>query len=110
MIIDFEKITTTTIANFRGGEKEFNAKIYNDSLNKIMQITLVPGASIGMHKHVQESEVVYVLQGSGKAIYDAGEECLTSGKCHYCPQGHCHSIINTGTEDLLLFAIIPQHA
>ena len=37
MFIDFEKITTTTIANFRGGEKEFNAKIYNDAVNKIMK-------------------------------------------------------------------------
>ena len=74
MFIDFEKITTTTIANFRGGEKEFNAKIYNDAVNKIMQVTLVPGASIGMHKHEQESEIVYVLQGTGKAIYDTSEE------------------------------------
>lgn len=110
MFIDFEKITTTTIANFRGGEKEFNAKIYNDAVNKIMKVTLAPGASIGMHKHEQESEIVYVLQGTGKAIYDASEEVLSVGKCHYCPQGHSHSVINTGTEDLILFAIIPQHA
>ena len=108
MLIDFKQIITTEIVNFRGGEKEFKAKIYNDDLNKIMQVTLIPGASIGMHKHEQESEIVYVLQGSGKAIFDDQEEVLSAGNCHYCPKGHSHSVLNTGEEDLILFAIIPQ--
>ena len=69
---------------------------------------LVPGASIGLHTHEAGSEIVYILSGEGKALYDGGQETLTAGDCHYCPKGHSHSLINGGGEDLVFFAVIPQ--
>mgnify|MGYP000196439956 CR=1 FL=1 len=55
------------------------------------------------------SEIVYVLSGTGKALYGGGEERLTPGDCHYCPEGHAHSLINDGTQTLEFFAVVPQH-
>jgi len=96
----------TVIPNFRGGEKEFITKMYTDDKNKIMRGKLKPGASIGFHCHDDGSEIVFVLSGTAKALYDDGEEALKAGICHYCPKGHSHSIINTGEEDFLFFAVV----
>ena len=52
---------------------------------------------------------MYVLSGTGKALYGGGEERLAPGDCHYCPEGHAHSLINDGTQTLEFFAVVPQH-
>lgn len=108
MLIDFKNMEDTVIKNFRGGEKDTCAKMYTDDNNRIMKAVLEPGASIGFHYHDAGSEVVYILSGIGKAVYDEGEEYLEQGTCHYCPKGHSHSIINDGSEDLIFFAVVPQ--
>ena len=33
---------------------------------------------------------------------------LEAGQCHYCPQGHSHSLINDSTEELVFFAVVPK--
>ena len=63
----------------------------------------------GLHTHEGSSEIVYVLSGTGKALYGGGEERLAPGDCHYCPEGHAHSLINDGTQTLKFFAVVPQH-
>ncbi len=109
MIIDFEKIETKVIPQFRGGEKNTIANMYVDNLNKIMLGRLQPSASIGMHTHEANSEIIYILSGNGKCLYDNTEEALPKGSCHYCPKGHKHSLINNSdTEDLVFFAVIPN--
>ncbi len=55
MKIDFEKIPQNVIANFKGGEKNFIAKMYADSSIKIMRGRLEDGATIGFHKHENSS-------------------------------------------------------
>lgn len=109
MILSFAQMEETPMPQFKGGEKTTYAKMHVDAQNRIMRSRLEPGASIGPHTHEGNSEVVYILSGSGKALYDGGEERLNPGDCHYCPEGHSHSIINDGTEDLVFFAVVPQH-
>ncbi len=72
-----------------------------------MRGRLVPGASIGLHTHETSSEIIYILQGSGKVLYDGEYEPVRTGTCHYCPKGHAHSLINDGNEDLTFFAVVP---
>lgn len=109
MKVDFTTMEETVIPQFRGGEKETRARMFTDEHNRIMRGVLIPGASIGLHTHEGSSEVVYILSGTGKALYDGGEERLSPGECHYCPEGHAHCLINDGTEDLVFFAVVPQH-
>lgn len=109
MIIDFDKMEKTVIHKFRGGEKDTIARMYKDNLNKIMYGTLEVGASIGLHTHDTDSEIIYILSGEAKCIYDNTEEFLTPGKCHYCPKGHTHSLINNSkSQDLVFFAVVPE--
>lgn len=110
MIIDFDKIETTLIPNFRGGEKNFAANMFVDGNNKIMMGRLEPSASIGMHTHDTNSEIIYILSGEGKCLYDDDVDYLKAGSCHYCPMGHRHSLINTSNaENLVFFAVVPEH-
>lgn len=109
MIIDFDKIAEEERPHFQGGEKSYFAKMYADDNNKIMHGRLVPGASIGLHTHETNSEMIYVLKGNGTMLYDDGKEAVSEGTCHYCPMGHSHSLINDGQEELLFLAIVPSH-
>ena len=60
-----------------------------DEHNKIMRSVLEPVHRWDTHTHETSSEIIYVLQGSGKVLYDDGEERVESGVCHYCPKGTC---------------------
>ena len=108
MNIDFSTMERDIKEKFKGGEGRLGMKAQDDGNVRIMELTLEPGASIGMHTHVEDSEIVYILSGTGKAIYDGAEERLSAGICHYCPTGHTHSIMNDGTEELRFFAVVPK--
>lgn len=108
MLIEFDSMPETVIPHLNQGEDVVAAKMYMDKVNKIMLSRLPVGASIGMHTHSTSSEINYVLSGTGKAICDGAEEKLHSGVCHYCPKGASHTIVNTGTEELVLFTVVPE--
>jgi len=109
MLIDFENMETAVIPHMRGGEKEAFVKMYDDGRCKIMRGRLVPGATIGLHAHETSCEIIYILSGKGKILYDDGSEPLEAGNCHYCPKGHAHSLMNDSPEgDLCFFAVVPE--
>ncbi len=108
MYIDFDSIKTTEIKNFKGGEKITFADMFDDGSVKIMRGRLESGASIGMHTHEENCEIIYILSGNGKVKYDDTVEKLTVGSCHYCPKGHSHSLVNDSDDDLIFFAVVPE--
>lgn len=108
MLIDFSKIDKKVMPEFYGGKLNTVAQMHVDARNRIMLARLEPGASIGFHQHETGSEIVYFLQGRGKAFYDDMQEEVVAGACHYCPKGHSHSILNDGEEELVFFAVVPQ--
>ena len=104
MIIDFNEIQEVANPQFKGGEGDTMFRTYNDGQNKIMCGRLEPGCSIGYH-----SQIIYILGGEARCLYDDSEERLVPGQCHYCPKGHSHSLINASTtEPLLFFAVVPE--
>lgn len=44
--------------NFKGGEKSLYAKMFHDEKNRIIYGKLIPGASIGVHTHETNSEII----------------------------------------------------
>ena len=108
MLIDLEKLPVDIVPHMRDGEKEVHLKKWSDGPVKVLQGKLPAGASIGLHTHEGSSEIVYVLSGTGKALYGGGEERLAPGDCHYCPEGHAHCLINDSDGDLTFFAVVPE--
>lgn len=108
MVADYSKMEWTPNPNFKDGKGVFYNKTFTDGVNKMMHGKLEPGSSIGYHKHEGNCEMIFILEGEGKVLYDDGEEAVKPGFCHYCPEGHSHSLINNGTEDLIFYAIVPK--
>lgn len=110
MLIDFKNMEEKSIPNFKGGEKQYDVKMFDHEANKIMHGRLVPGASIGYHTHTDNCEIIYILSGEGTVIGDKekGEEDMPAvvGQAYYCPKGFSHSLVNTGDEDLIFFAVV----
>lgn len=108
MRIDLNITEETVIPGSYGGRGETAARMVADGNNRIMKGRLAPGASIGDHRHDDSSEILYILQGWGRAALDGEVENLEPGICHYCPKGHTHSLENNGGEDLIFFAVVPR--
>lgn len=108
MIVNYNEMEEEVLPQFKGGEKEYRAKRFSDGKNIIMSGRLVPGASIGMHTHETNCEIIFVTAGSGKVLYDGGTERVEAGNCHYCPKGHTHSLMNDGETDLLFYAVVAE--
>lgn len=106
MIINFDAIEEQVIPNFKGGEKAFRTHMYTDGACKIMRASLEPGASIGVHTHETDSEIIFMLKGTGTVLYDDGSETLSAGSCHYCPKGHSHSLCNESDETIEFYAVV----
>lgn len=109
MKVKFDEIPVQVLKNFKGGEKELNAKMYTDENNKIMISYLTPGASIGVHKHEGNSEIIYFLKGKAAIIFNGEKLIYKAGECHYCPEGKSHTMINEFDENVEFFAVVPNH-
>ncbi|MBR1688378.1 MAG: cupin domain-containing protein [Prevotella sp.] len=110
MIIDYDQINEQEIMKFKGGEGLLRTRNFVDEKCKIMMSRLTPGASSGYHQHEGNCEIVMILSGHGHFVYDGTTEPIQSGSVHYCPMGHSHSMHNdSDSEDLVYFAIVPEH-
>ena len=103
MLIDFSDIEEKPLEHFKGGEGTFFARMFTDPKVKIMRGRLEHGASIGLHTHEGNSEIVFILEGKGKMLCDGRYEELSAGSCTYCPEGHDHSLINDSKGDLIFY-------
>ena len=109
MILAFDKIPAVSAAAFKGGEGTAEVRKFDDpSMGSVVQLTLPVGASIGLHTHTGNCEVVYVLAGEGRCIDDGETYPIRAGMCHYCPEGHTHSIANTGHAPMVLLGVLPR--
>ncbi len=108
MIIHYNDQKLETFEHFKGGEKSMDAKMFFDGQNRILYAQLEPGASIGLHTHETNSEIIYLLEGTATVLYDGGHEELAAGNVHYCPKGHSHSLINESNSTIRFFAVVPE--
>lgn len=108
MIIDFSNIKEQVLPHFKGGEKEYIAKMQSDDSVKIMKGRLSPSASIGMHTHTDDTEIIFLTKGNATVVYDGQVLQLTEGECHYCPKGHTHSLVNNSNSDIEFYAVVAK--
>lgn len=107
-IVDFDTMTEDIQTEFKGGKGDVAFRIFKDDLNKVMRVRMTPHSSVGQHSHVTDSEIIVVLQGSGKIVFDGQELPIREGQVHYCPKGHGHTIINDTDQELHLCCVVPQ--
>ena len=70
------------------------------------RVVLEPGGSIGFHEHHKETEVYYVLRGTGTADHNGEAQRLEPGTVMAIGDGMSHSICNDGDDQLEFLAVI----
>ena len=70
------------------------------------KITIPPGNSIGMHDHVNDFEIYYILKGKGKVLDNDEFVEVSEGDAIYTADGNKHYIENIGNEDLEFIAVV----
>ena len=108
MLLIFDEMTPVPMEHFKGGVGTLQARPYDDGNCKVLQMTLPQGTSIGLHTHEGSCEMIFVLSGEGICLDDGEEYPFRPGMCHYCPEGHSHSVFNTGSEPLVLLGVVPN--
>lgn len=108
MLLNFNEIKELAVPGMNNGTGMMSAKMYMDEQCKIIPCSIHAGGSIGLHKHETSDDINYILSGSGKTICDGQEEILVPGTCHICKKGSEHSIINTGSADLVLLTVVVE--
>lgn len=83
------------------GEDEFRGKA-----RLYAKVTLERGCSIGYHEHHNESETYYILSGEGSYNDNGESRAVKAGDVTFTPDGTGHGIENTGSDDLVLMALI----
>lgn len=68
--------------------------------------TLLPGCSIGYHKHENESEIYYITSGEGEFNDNGKIVNIKAGDVTYTMSGMGHGIRNTGSKPLEIVALI----
>ncbi len=108
MILDLQSMQESPMEHFKGGEGTAYVRMTFDGKVRMMLGRLPAGASIGMHTHETNSEIMHVVSGKARVVMDGAEEVALAGQTHYCPKGHTHATYNDGPEDLLIFAVVPE--
>jgi quercetin dioxygenase-like cupin family protein len=65
-----------------------------------------PGQEHKLHAHSGMDKVYHVLAGRGVFLLSGGEQPMEAGMMLIAPEGVPHGIRNTGTERLLVLAIL----
>lgn len=96
----------------RGGKGEaeiihmFQQDEYKGKARLFARINLEPGSSIGIHPHIDEEEIYYIVEGKGMVDDNGDKREVESGDAVLTGDGASHSIENTGDETLSFVAVI----
>ncbi|MCD4708999.1 MAG: cupin domain-containing protein [Candidatus Sabulitectum sp.] len=113
MIIRSKGIQTTRKSLFDGkGEAEIETLFVPDEFEAPVRlcarVKLAPGCSIGLHQHIDEDELYFIIEGAGEVSDGDSKSPVSSGHSILTRSGESHFIENTGSGDLVLIAVIPQ--
>lgn len=111
MIIQRKDLKVELKERMRGGDGVVTCVHFADPSGMknhrlVAEMTLPPGASIGEHAHVSETEYYLILSGTGVVIDDGVEKAVSPGDVVITENGAKHSILNTGKEPLVFHAVI----
>lgn len=107
--LDLEFIEKTNVENMRGGNgiiTLYKAKEKTSNVKILMKAIIPKGASIGYHQHLDDSEIIYILDGVATIIDNDKTFNVEKNNLHICFKNNFHSVINNADEDLVVLAII----
>ena len=106
-----EQITPTHFCNCHGGNGDVTALEFfhrgevGSGFQFFHDTTVPPGASIGLHRHHNNAEIYYLLDGEADFYLDGVRYRMRSGDLGIVQDGHTHKIVNTGDVPLRLIVV-----
>jgi mannose-6-phosphate isomerase-like protein (cupin superfamily) len=70
----------------------------------LAEAILPPGEALVEHFHRTSEELYYLLRGTGTVILDGEDRAVGPGDAVVIPTGCRHTLVNDGTEDIVLLA------
>lgn len=72
----------------------------------VIEVTLIPGGGHNFHKHPDQEEVIYVIDGTVEQWLRDEKRLLHPGDAVFIPADVVHASFNTGTAPAKLLAIL----
>ena len=72
----------------------------------VIEVTLAPGGGHAFHKHPEQEEVIYTIEGQVEQWLDQQKRVMCPGDCVFIPAGVVHASFNTSPRDAKLLAIL----
>lgn len=93
------------------GEVEIQKIIDDEDINQgikmIAKVIIKPKSSIGYHKHTDEGEIYYILEGEGVFIDEKGKRnFVKNGDACITRNNQSHGIENNSDKDVSIIAIV----
>jgi quercetin dioxygenase-like cupin family protein len=89
-----------TLAWFSGPTSSGSEKLV------VLEVTLFPGCGHNFHKHPQQDESIYVIEGRIEQWIDRERRVLGPGDSAFIPAGEVHASFNVGPQPAKLLAIL----
>ncbi len=115
MIIRAKSITPERRDNIRGGRGGGVGRAYLRAgqmagVGFVTEMTLDPGAEVGLHLHEQEEELYVVLEGEGTGQLDEQRFAVGPGDAWLCKAGHRHGVVASARAPLVFLAVLAPAA
>lgn len=80
--------------------------------SQVVLMSIAPGGEIGEEIHKDTDQILYLVDGEGKAVINGDEQPFKKSDLILVKAGTKHNFINTGKEDLKIITIYapPHHA
>ncbi len=72
----------------------------------VIEVHISPGKGHDFHKHPNQEEVIYVIEGEIEQWVDKEKTTLTAGESAFIPADVVHASFNVGTANAKLLAIL----
>ncbi|HYW79899.1 MAG TPA: cupin domain-containing protein [Thermoguttaceae bacterium] len=72
----------------------------------VIEVTLTPGGGHAFHKHPQQEEVIYVIEGRVEQWLDQEKRTMQAGDSVFLPSDVVHASFNKGDTNAKLLAIL----
>ncbi len=72
----------------------------------VIEVNLLPGKGHNFHKHPDQEEMIYVIEGQVEQWLDRRQHILTSGDAVFIPADVVHASFNAGDGAARLLAIL----
>ncbi len=112
MLIKNDAYTSELREKMRGGKGtvELRSPLETGALpahcRLVSEIVMPEGSSIGLHDHVNETEIYYMLEGELRAVDNGEEIVFRPGDALFTGGGAAHSVENAGPGVARLLAVI----